>query len=379
MQGPSLQIFKFKLSIRRSKFPQFFPYKYPILYISYIHLQFFRLKSIMLSLPLIDDDDEATCLKCNTFHGSLEVVSDHQNDCTDYTPGWMKGIDVLCRRIFKEMDLNFDNQSPIIRFDSQISLLSDLRAETRSKNFLKAVFKAYNHLGSNSLKGPAVILKEDPKPVDKKSKLKETEKIPGSLPTQEHAQGFGVPSMSGHPENEVIQTGKSAKSKKRKSKKKKNSNVTDEVTENVSDVTQSKVDLDDDFVVSDFSWKGKEKSQESKRVRSSTVPLKRYINMCLDGGEPSGFMTVSQTNDYGGDTNVFEELKPIKFDELKFVLNDDIIGPWRESGNAYNFDAYRRLYQEFDPQMDPAILLVSQTTPSPEEEGEVILWKGTKH
>ncbi|PWA38813.1 hypothetical protein CTI12_AA577930 [Artemisia annua] len=62
--------------------------------------------------------------------------------------------------IFLKSACDFENLSPNSKFDSQVSLLSEYHAKTKSKNFLKAIFKVYGHLGSNKLMGQIVMKKD---------------------------------------------------------------------------------------------------------------------------------------------------------------------------------------------------------------------------
>ncbi|GKC05838.1 hypothetical protein Tco_0997448 [Tanacetum coccineum] len=156
----------------------------------------------------------------------------------------MKAIDDVCRCIFEDQERSCgsENVSLISRFESQISLLSQYRARTRSK-------------GNNGKKKK------------KRSKLKK-DSVEELDPSEEE-------------EN-------SDKDKEKKKKKHLKRNICERYIEIVVDQNtleqeerEKLISEDEKVSVSDVFWKGKERFTNQRLVGPRSYVLKRYIDMCI--------------------------------------------------------------------------------------------------
>ncbi|GJT57160.1 hypothetical protein Tco_0992214 [Tanacetum coccineum] len=92
----------------------------------------------------------------------------------------MKAIDDVCRCIFEDQvhGCGTENVSLISKFESENSLLRGCRDGTRSKGFLKVIFKVFVHL---SLKKLVVMENDSVEDVD----LREKERVPANSTTKD--------------------------------------------------------------------------------------------------------------------------------------------------------------------------------------------------
>ncbi|GKD94384.1 hypothetical protein Tco_1374221 [Tanacetum coccineum] len=115
----------------------------------------------------------------------------------------MKAIDDVCRCIFEDQvhGCGTENVSLSSKFESENSLLRECRDGTRSKGFLKVIFKVFAHLSSKKL----VMMENDSvEDVD----LREKERVPANSTTKDQ-------------EVNVFHTRNNWKKNKKRSKRKK--------------------------------------------------------------------------------------------------------------------------------------------------------------